>query len=120
MNERLCKDLKIGSSYTIRKRTDITKRFAGKEEVVIDRFELWDNGPPPQCGHKDAQLIIFKGHKNRYHPFWILNCHECPYYIPHNPHEPQIDRMAREALTDELKRLREENVTWPQLSLHEE
>lgn len=79
----LCADLKRGSKYKIRKELDITHRFEDGEEVEIVAFTDINAGRPPSCKNIRARLLKFKGHKDPiWHPLWIINCPECPFYDP--------------------------------------
>lgn len=82
--DRHCADISIGGKYTIGYEP-LTRKFKKDEEVVVAEFI---HVKPPNCTCSEAKLLRFEGKgESRYHPIWIVDCHECPFYKRPLPHE---------------------------------
>lgn len=76
----LCEGLQRGDKYKIRTEMDEATHFfeEGAEVVIMDFVK---GSPPAQCKNSEARLLVFVGHEpSQWHPLWIINCHECPFY----------------------------------------
>lgn len=80
----LCASLQRGDKFQIRKEADtIPGRFKDGEEVEIADFGDISKGRVPCCKNIRARLLKFKGHEGpQWHPIWIVDCTECPFYSP--------------------------------------
>lgn len=92
----LCRDLRCGNKYKIRKKADaISGRFKDGEEVEITDFV---EGHLPCCKNVRARLLKFKGHSDKgaqWHPLWIINCPACLFYDPMLEESSHVRRFTR-------------------------
>jgi len=78
----LCEALQRGDKFQIRKEVDDASHFFenGAEVEIVDFSE----DQPPQCKNSKARLLEFKDKgMSQWHPMWIINCSECPFYDTH-------------------------------------
>lgn len=77
---RICKNLKIGETYTIR---DKYKASIWNREEFDDRtttLTKFIDEEVPGCSCKEAKLLAF-GSEQMFHPDFIVDCSSCHFYL---------------------------------------
>jgi len=74
----LCEGIQRGDKFKVRGVGTILEKG-----TMVEIADLCKDNPPPQCKNLKAKLLQFKDHgSSPWHPLWVINCHECPFYDP--------------------------------------